>query len=1017
LRLDLYPDISFPVVLTIIEYSGANPNDIETLISRPIEEAVAAVDGVESIKSESKQGISLVTIEFDWGCDMEQAETDVRRAIEMVKGFLPEDSKAPIIFAFDPSLQPIVMMTVSGPYPLDELRNIADDEISPLLERLDGIASAEAAGGLKRQIHVTLDPAKIEAYKLDVSAVMGAVYLGNSQQPGGYVEQGSLEFDIQTLGKYTSVEEIGQVVVGARVTAVGQMQPIQLKEVASVEDGFIEPRRILETDGKSSIWMIVRKQSGANTVQSAEKVVAVLEKIPAQIGRDIEFKTIFNQADYINSSIGTLSGTAVQGVIITFFVLLFFLYNIRSSLIVTMAIPLSVIATFAVMDQAGMTLNVLSLAGLALAVGMLVDNSIVVLENIFRLRQLGMSAWDASIKGASTVGLAVTASTLTTIVVFVPVLFVPGIAGVMFKDLAITICFALTVSLVVALTFIPLSASRLLSGPRAERLLARANIKQEKNLGGMYKAYGRALDWSLAHRWAVVLTVVGMLAVTGAMFTVMPTEFIHSDDDSFLYISVEAPVGTALNETYKTLKDVEKKIAEIIPPEDRKLIAVDAGVGEGFTAIMSKGIHAGSIRVPLVSPDDRKTSLQQYQDKLREALKGFPGVKVTVGNPFNFMGGEGDVEIQMRGYDLDLQRETGLALQEALKDIPDLGETVFSMSVQKPQMEVKFDRQKLAALGLSSGNISQAVSIAFQGRTVARYSDGGDEFDIFLRYGEAYRKDSNFLTSMPVMTPTGGTVPLGNIADVDARLGPVDITRLDQERYTKLNIYLKETWTDESGAVHKKDMGSAIAKITAVIEKNDLPDGFSYKVAGSAEDFQKSFKYLGYALAVSVILVFMVMASQFESLREPFIIMFTVPLAGIGVIIMFAITQTAIDISALIGIIMLVGIVVNNGIIMVDAANQIREEQPGCGRTDCIALAGRQRLRPVLMTSLTTILGMVPMALGFGEGASSWAGMAKAVIGGLTTATFMTLFVVPIMYTVFARKSLKRETKVFTANE
>lgn len=1011
LGLDLYPDISFPMVITIVEYPGANPGDIENLITRPIEEAVASVDGVESITSDSKQGVALISVEFDWSADMEQAETDVRRAIEMIEGYLPDDSKAPMIFAFDPSMQPIVMTTVSGPYSLDVLRNIADEEVAPLIERIEGVASAEASGGLEREIQVVLDPQKIEAYKLDVTAVMGAVYAGNNQQSGGYLEQGILEFEIKTNGKYKSVEEIGEVLVGGRMTVTGQMQPIRLKEVATVVDSFAESRRVIETNGESSVWLIIRKQSGANTVQAANKVTDALTTIPGDIGRDLQFKTIFNQAEFISSSIGNLSSTAIQGVVITFFVLLFFLFSVRSSLIVALAIPISVVATFALMDQAGMTLNVLSLAGLALAVGMLVDNSIVVMENVFYHRQLGETPWNASIKGASTVGLAVTASTLTTLVVFLPVLFVPGIAGVLFKDMAITICFSLTASLIVALTFIPLASSRLL-GASAERRLKRSEVLQEKSLGWLYRGYGRALDWVLVHRWVVASAVAGLLALTGILYSLMPTEFMAEGDDGFMYMSVEAPVGTGLDETYRLVSEVEKKVAELIPEKDRKLIALDVGVGEGFTAIMSKGTHSGSLRIPLISSEDRETSLSQYEDLLRDTLKGFPGVKVTVGNPMNFMGGSGDIELQIRGFNLEEHRKLGLALQQKLNALPYVGETVFSMADQKPQLEVDFDRKKLAGLGLSAGTLSQAVSVAFQGKTVAMYSDDGDEYDIKMRYDEKYRSDVDNLLKMPVVTATGGVVPLDNIADIETRLGPTDITRLDQERYTSIGIYLKDKWTDDKGKVHKKDLATSIKDVTGTVDKEKFPKGFSYKVAGTAEDFMTSFKWLGVALAVSVLLVFMVMASQFESLREPFIIMFTVPLAAVGVVLMFVLTDSTVDMAALIGVIMLVGIVVNNGIIMVDAANQIRED--GHGRLEAIALAGRRRLRPVLMTSLTTILGMVPMALGIGEGAETWAGLGKAVIGGLTTATFMTLFVVPIMYTVFARKDLKHDVKIFT---
>ncbi|NOZ02131.1 MAG: efflux RND transporter permease subunit [Deltaproteobacteria bacterium] len=1009
LQLDLYPDISFPTVIVITSYIGANPDDIETLVTRPLEGAVASVKGVKELNSDSKQGVSLINIEFEWGQDMEQAETDVRRAIDMVKGLLPDDTDAPIVFAFDPSMQPVVMMMISGSGTLDELRSVADDEIAPRLERLDGIASAEAAGGLEREIHVTLDPTKIEAFGLDVNQVVAAIYQENRQEPGGYVEQGSLEFDIHTLGKYQSVDEIGEIAIGARKTDSGPV-PLRLKEVAAIEDTFFESRRILEVDGEPAVWMIVRKQSGANTVRASERVINALPGIAKASGQDVRFRIIFNQADYISSSLGNLSTTAIYGILISFLVLLFFLRNIRSSLIVSTAIPLSVVATFAAMDQAGMTLNVLSLAGLALSVGMLVDNGIVVLENIFRLREEGRDAWDASINGAADVGTAVTASTLTTVSVFVPVLFVPGIAGVMFKDMAVTICIALMVSLIVALTFIPLASSRLLGTARADGLLKRA--KERARFERIRDYYGKKLDWTLAHRWVVLVVLAGVLALTGAMVVILPTDFMAQDDNSFLFVQAEAPVGTSLDESYKRINEVAERVKKVVHPNERRMVATDIGVGKGFVAIFSKGVHAGILRVPLVKPDKRKRSKKELEDALREDLSHLPGVETTVKAPFSITGGEGDIEVRIRGHDLETSRDIGLELKKEFEAMPDIGDVTFSMESQKPRILVRFNRRKMAELGLSTAKVGQAVTTAFMGRVAARYAEGGDEYDIRVRYGRKHRLDIDEIRRMPVATQGGVVVPLQNIAEVKVGLGPVNITRLDQERVTRLNLYLEDQYEDADGDSMRKDLGASISRVSDILDDYAWPEDFTWTIGGSAEDFMTSFKYMGIALTVSVLLVYMVMAGLFESLLLPFIILLSVPLAGIGVALMFSITRSTLDISALIGVIMLVGIVVNNAIVMVDAANQLRLK--GKGRTEAIAGAARIRLRPILLTSLTTIMAMVPMAMGIGEGAENWSGMAKSVIGGLLSASFLTLFVIPTMYTVFARKRIKSRDKLVT---
>jgi HAE1 family hydrophobic/amphiphilic exporter-1 len=1002
LNLDLWPDISFPSVVVITNYTGASPEDIETLVTRPMEGAVASVKDVCEIHSDSKQGVSLITVEFDWGKDMEQAETDIRRALEMVTGFLPEDVDDPMIFAFDPSLQPVVMMIVSGPYPLDELRLIAEDDIKPRLERLHGIATAEVAGGLEREIHVVLDPARLEALALDVNTVVGAIYRENTQVPGGSIEQGSLDFTIKTYGKYQSLKEIGEVLVGMKPGPAG-MEPVRLREVAKVEDSFYESRRIIEVDGQPSVWMIVRKQSGANTVRAVEAVMEALPRIKRESGADIEFKILFDQAEIINLSLGNLSTTAMAGVLISFLVLLFFLRNLRSALIVSTAIPLSVITTFFVMDQANMTLNILSMAGLALAVGMLVDNAIVVLENIFRLRQEGLGSWEAAIQGARGVGTAVTASTLTTVSVFIPVLFVPGIAGVMFRDMAITICFALLVSLLVALTFIPLATSRLLGTKRATRLLERAHRRDP--FDRLRDWYGGVLDWLLSRRWVVGVGLVVVLALTGALMNALPTEFITEDDHSQLFVQVETPIGNNLQETYKIIKEVVEHIDYVVEPEERKLIALDAGVGKGFVSIFSKGVHAGIVRVPLVPMGRRERSQKQIEDAIREELKKIPGIKVTVAPPFNPMGGEGDIEIQIRGHDLKTSRHIGLELQEKLLSMPDMSWVNFSMEDQKPEVRVTFDRKKLAQLGISSASAGNAISTYFMGKTAGRYAEGGDEFDIVVRYAKNHRLDVNELRRMPVATPTGATVPLQNISDVRVALGPVGITRLDQGRVTRLICSLKDTYVDANGQPERKDLGGSIERVQKIIDRYEWPEEFTPHIGGTAEDFMTSLKWLIWALLVSVLLVFMVMASQFESLRQPFIIIFSVPLAAIGVVLMFTLTRSNVDVSAMVGIIMLVGIVVNNGIVMIDAANQFREQ--GLDRTTAIAQASRLRMRPVLMTSLTTIMAMTPLALEIGEGSAGWGAMAKAIIGGLLAATVLTLIVVPTMYTLFARKHLK----------
>ncbi|MBW2264114.1 MAG: efflux RND transporter permease subunit, partial [Deltaproteobacteria bacterium] len=804
----------------------------------------------------------------------------------------------------------------------------------------------------------------------------------------------------QSRGKYQSVDDIGEVLVGMKTGPMGA-EPLRLKEVAEIRDGFREEQRVLEVDHEPTIWLFVRKQSGENTVKAAQSVIASLPEIRRDIVADVEYKILWDQSQFINASLGNLSQTALMGVAISFFVLLGFLRSFRSALIVATAIPVSVITTFFVMDQADMTLNIISLAGLALAVGLLVDNAIVVLENIFRLREKGLGAWEAAIQGAGAVSTAVTASTLTTISVFVPILFVPGIAGVMFFDMAVTICFALAVSLIVALTFIPLLASRLLGDRYVKKINPSARrFRPFKWLRGHY---GRALDWSLKRRWVVGVATGSVIAGTVLLALLLPTEFMTEGDDSFVFVQSEAPVGSNITEAHEVCDEVVSCIEDVIPPANRKMVALDVGMGEGFAAIFSEGVHAGTIRVPLVSSDKRR-SKAEIEEAIRQRVKDVPGAKVVVRPPFDMMGGAGDLELLIRGHDLKISRALGLALKQKFLAMPEVSEAVYSMDDQKPEVSITFDRPKLASLGIPASSVGSAVSTAFMGRLAGRYSEGGEEYDIKVRYDKVYRMDVDEIRRMPVVSAQGSVIPLMNVARVVEGLGPVNITRQDQERVTTLVVDLKDTYQVD-GKTKRKDLGGFITRTNEMLENYPWPRGFTYHVGGSAEDFMTSFKYLGLAFAVSILLVFMVMASQFESLRQPFIIIVSVPLAVVGVVVMFTITRVTIDMTALIGVIMLVGIAVNNGIVMIDAANQLRTE--GHGRREAIAQASRLRLRPVLMTSITTILAMVPLALGIGEGSASWMGMAMSVIGGLIAATFLTLFVVPTMYTLFASRNLR----------
>jgi len=988
LRLDMYPDITFPMIGVVTEYPGAGPREVEDLITRRIEGAVAAVEGVKKVSSTSKQGVSVVNVELNWGADLNQAEIDVRKYIDFVRGLLPADAKDPIAFAFDPSMQPVVFLGLTGPYSEIKLREIAEEKVEPLLERLLGIASVDTVGGGKREIQVRLDPRRMGAAGVTPQQVIAALRADNVQLPGGTFDQGGWEFTIQTKGRYTSVKQIEQSVVGIR-----QGVPTRLRDVGQVVDGLQEATRLVRNDGRPGILLMARKQSDANTVQAVRAVLKAIPKVEQQAARGIKLNVIFNQADFIEKSIGNLSTTAGMAFIIALVVLLFFLRSVRSSLIVAGAIPVSVVATFSIMDAAGITLNIISMAGLALAIGMLVDNSIVVLENIFTLTERGIRGRDAAVQGTDEVSTAITASTLTTLVVFLPILFVPGIAGKMFGDMSLTICFSLAASLFVARTGIPLAASR---------LLHRKHARQEDSdligrlLGRLTRVYSRMLTWVLANRkktFAVVSLVFVASITAGSR---LPTEFFPKNDQGLTVMQMELPVGSSLEQTNAAFRRMERIVERHVP--ERATYNMDIGTGEGFVALFAKGPHAGIMRLRLKDRKDRTRTQAQIEEDLRRRFAEIPGLTATVFQP-NFLGSEGDIVVEIYAHDLAQAHEVGMKIKQLVVGLEGTRDVNFSLEAGRPEYEVLLDRSRLAALGLTTAQVSSAISTVFSGTMASVFEEGGYEYDIRVRGPQDFRRDERNLRGLPIVTPTGVTVRLESLGTIRPSVGPATITRGDQQRVVKVAC-----------SVTGGNLGGVLKKLTGRLLDFPWPDGFTYRIGGQAEDFKESFQWLAVALLASILLVYMVMASQFESLLHPFLILFTIPLAFVGVVIALDLTGTPLSVVALIGVLILVGVVVNNAIVFIDTVNQYRRNRD-LELMEAVMEAGRRRLRPILMTALTTILGMLPLALELGEGAESWSPMARTVIGGLSTSTLLTLIVIPALYVSLEAWRIRRRER------
>lgn len=981
LRLDLYPDISFPIVSVITQYDGAGPREIEDLVSRPIEGAVASVEGAKKISSTSKQGVSVVTVEFNWGADMDQAEIDVRKYIDLIRSTLPEDIKDPLIFALNPSMQPIVFLNVTGPYPETKLRAITEEKIEPLLERVSGVAVADTAGTGKREIQVLLDAHRLAKAGIAPQQVINALRSDNVQLPSGSFEQDRWEFTIQTKGKFTDLAQIESVAVGMR-----QGVPIKLRDVATVRDSLVEETRLVRTDGKPGLMIMVRKQSDANTLQVVRGVKAALPEIEKKAGRGIKAKILFDQGEIIEKSIGNLGMTGWQAVIMTFLVLLFFLRSFRPSLIVAISIPLSVIFTFSAMDALGLTLNIISMSGLALAIGMLVDNSIVVQESIFLRHEQGQSSQQAAIQGAKEVGMAITASTLTTIVVFLPVLFVPGIAGRIFRDMSITVSVSLVISLLVALTAIPLAASRLLRRQESKKQVKKTNFLSRffaKFQDSLHHFYLNRLGWCLSNRKKTYLiaTVIFVLAI--AFGSRLPTLFFPRQDTGLTILQAEGQVGSSLAATDQSFRRMEKIIQDYVP--ERLTLNTDIGTGEGFVALFSKGAHAGIMRLKLKDLKQRQRSQMDIEDDLRRRFSRIPGITTTVFKP-SFFGSEGDIVVEIYCHDLLQARPLGMKIKELVSQVKGTADVTFSLEAGKPEYTVSLDRGRLTSLGLNTSAVSSAISTIFSGKLAGTYLEGSNEYDIRVRGPKAFRLDERSLRGMPLVTPAGAAIPLSSVARVEPTAGPANITRKDQQRLVTV-----------TAAVPGKDLGGVLKDLKNKLDHFPWPESTIYRIAGEAEDFKDSFKWLGLALLASICLVYMVMASQFESLLHPFIILFTIPLAAIGMMLALYVTGTPISVSALIGALILVGVAVNNGIVLIDYINKLRAE--GMDLRSAVLEGGKRRLRPVLMTAGTTILGMLPLSLEIGEGAEGWAPMGRVIIGGLTVSTALTLLLIPSFYT------------------
>lgn len=1028
LSVNLLPELSYPTVTIRTELTGAAPIEVENLLTKPIEEAIGVIRNVRLVRSVSRSGQSDVTLEFLWGTDMDIAGVDVREKVDILE--LPLEASRPLLLRFDPSSEPIMrlgLLQKEGTAPTDEpgvvenlkeLRRLAEDRIKNDLEAEEGTAAVKVSGGLEDEIRIQVDQQKLSQLGISIDQIAQRIRAENVNLSGGRLEEGSQRFLVRTINEFQSVQEFADAIVAT----VGN-RPVYLRDVATVSRSFKEREAITRVNGSESVELAVYKEGDANTVQVARRVERRLEQIRDALPEDLEIIKIYDQSNFISAAIRQVSSAALFGGILAIMVLYGFLRDSRATAIIAIAIPVSVVGTFLLMYTNAVSLNIMSLGGVALAVGMLVDNAIVVLENIVRKKEQGQNVLEAARSGTAEVATAVTAATLTTIAVFFPMVFISGIAGQLFRDQALTVTFALVFSLIVALTLIPMlaalgSANRYADDDNTQdtpdagwftRLVARIvrgvaflfrGVKwlfwalllvPSWLLHRLYAATARRyeplLDWSLGHRGLVVLAASGIFFGTMLLVPRLGTELIPQLSQGEFNLDIRLSPGAPLTATDRVIQAAEDVAAGI---DDVALTYSVAGTGNRLDANpVDAGENTGTLSLTLQTGAGREEE-NAVMAAMRDELSGLAGVQYEFRRPA-LMTFSAPLQIEISGFNL-----ASLAAANAtiLRDMNASGRfTDIKTTVEpgNPEIQIVFDQERASQLGLSVREIADRVVANVRGELATRYTLNDKKIDVLVRSVDTQHSSIEEIRGLIVNPAAARPITLESVADIFVSRGPAEIRRIAQERVAVI-----------SANIAYGDLGAAVAEARGIIARTALPEGISAIVSGQNEEMQDSFTSMQFALALAVFLVYLVMASQFESLIHPFVILFTIPLALVGAVLALFITGTTINVIAFIGVIMLAGIVVNNAIVLVDLINKLR--MSGMEKTAAIREAGKARLRPILMTTLTTALGLLPMAIGFGEGAEVRTPMAITVIGGLLVSTLLTLLVIPVVYSLLDRK-------------
>jgi hydrophobe/amphiphile efflux-1 (HAE1) family protein len=1004
LPIDLLPNVSIPVVTTVTYWTGASPMDMEQAVTAIEERGISSVNDVNYIQSSTREGVDQIRVNFNWGADVDVGLVDVIQRMNRTLTQLPTGIQQPISLRFDINSVPVITLAISGQMDQRDLYDLAYNTIEPQLEHLTGVASAQVTGGRIREIHIVLDRDRIQANLLPISSVITAIQNSNLIVPSGDLKSGVFDYALKTESLFNVVAPIGDIVLSD-----SNGVPVRIRDVARIEDSYQEQTETIRVDGKPGIVLRVQKLASANTVDVVDNII---KDIPTLTGipPNIHIALTFDQSLYIRQTINGLSREALIGALLAMAIIMIFLRNIRGTIIIIVAIPMSILITFIMFRFGNVTLNIMTFGGLALAVGRLVDDSIVELEAISRHYnnpKPGETKIQQTLAAASEVATPIFVSTLTTVIVFLPVVFLTGIAKLLFVPLTLTIAVALFGSFFISRTITPLLCLRFLPPEKemkreSRKLSDRMRVFFHDLIDRIDSGYQRMLEWALGHRKLIIIGILCIAVASGFLFKFIGTEFFPDQDESVFTVTIKAPVGTRIEETSKTVDSIESLMRRNIP--EINAMVTDVGVPSSKSGNFfgrNTGEHAANIQVSLVPPDQRQRTIFQVMDAIRPKINNYLGASVIVSASgflrflLNF-GSLAPIDIEIRGFDLDKGAQLSNEVMAAVRSTQGAVNAVSSREDNLPGLRVDIDRQKAGILGISVAQISNTISSAIDGTVASLYSDpvNGNQYNILVRFDEKYRSSIDDLKKLLLTTPSDSLVQLGEIATITQDASPVEIDRKYQQR-------IIDVTAEASG----RDLGSVAADIQAKLDKIVLPPGFEMKLGGNVEQQQQTFAGLSLAFALAILLVYVVMASQFQSLIDPFIIMFTVPFGVVGVLWALFLTGTTLSVTSFQGIIVMVGVVVSNGILLVDYTNHLRMKGEDLHRA--VIDGGRTRLKPILMTSIATVLGLIPMAMGLG-GEKTQAPLAIAVIGGLSLSTLLTLFFVPTLYTIFEERFRKK---------